>query len=131
VIEGATTSELAPDVVAAYEAPFPTPESKAGAAQFPVIVPTEDDSPGAREMSAVADALRHWDKPALVAFSDADPVFPFPKSGQRFCDAIPTAGDQVRIEGAAHFLQEDRGEQIGELVAGFHAGTDGRPDGAA
>lgn len=119
VIDGATASELAPEVRAAYEAPFPTPESKAGAAQFPLIVPTSEDAPGASEMLAVTEALRTWDKPALVAFSDADPVFPYPKSGQRFCDLIPTADEQVRVEGAAHFLQEDRGERIGELIAQF------------
>jgi haloalkane dehalogenase len=112
VIQGATTTELPADVVAGYEAPFPTPESKAGAAQFPLLVPTSEDDPGADEMRAVADALSHWEKPALVAFSDSDPVFPFPRSGDAFCERIPGAGDQVRIEGAAHFLQEDRGEQI-------------------
>ena len=48
----------------------------------------------------------------LVAFSDSDPVFPYPKSGQNFVDLIPSAGEQVKIEGAAHFLQEDRGDEI-------------------
>jgi haloalkane dehalogenase len=123
VIEGATTTELSPEVVAGYEAPFPTAGSKAGAAQFPLLVPTEDGSPQAEEMRAVADALGRWEKPALVAFSDSDPVFPHPKSGQVFCDRIPGALPQVTIAGAAHFLQEDRGEQIaGEIVA-FLAAT--------
>jgi len=112
IIDGATTTELDDAVRAAYEAPFPTPESKAGAAQFPLLVPTADSEPGAAEMRAVADALSRWDKPALVAFSDSDPVFPYPKSGQVFVDLIPGAGEQVAIEGGAHFLQEDRGEQI-------------------
>src|SRR3712207_1887286 len=70
VIQGATTTDLPQDVVDAYEAPFPTPESKAGAAQFPLIVPTSEDAAGATEMGAVADALSRWEKPALVAFSD-------------------------------------------------------------
>jgi haloalkane dehalogenase len=69
-------------------------------------------------MRAVADALSRWEKPALVAFSDSDPVFPHPKSGQAFIDRIPGARPQVTIEGAAHFLQEDKGEQIaGEILA--------------
>jgi len=122
VIKSATASELPADVVAGYEAPFPTPESKAGAAQFPLLVPTADDQPGAAEMRAVADELSHWEKPALVAFSDSDPVFPYPRAGQVFCDRIPGAGEQVRIEGAAHFLQEDRGEEIVELIAAFVRG---------
>jgi haloalkane dehalogenase len=112
VIQGATTTDLPDEVVAAYEAPFPNAESKAGAAQFPLLVPIEESAPGAAEMSAVSDALSRWEKPVLVAFSDSDPVFPFPKAGQVFVDSVPGAGEQVKIEGGAHFLQEDRGEQI-------------------
>jgi len=122
VIEGATATDPPHEVVAAYEAPFPNAESKAGAARFPLIVPTSEDEPGAAEMKAVADALRSWDKPALVAFSDSDPVFPYPKSGEVFCEQIPGAGEQVKIEGAAHFLQEDRGEQIADEIVAFTGG---------
>ena len=119
VIQGATATELPDEVVAAYEAPFPTPESKAGAAQFPLLVPTADGEAGAAEMRAVADELGSWDKPALVAFSDGDPIFPFPRAGDRLVDLIPEAGEQVRIEGAAHFLQEDRGEAIARELLAF------------
>jgi haloalkane dehalogenase len=70
-------------------------------------------------MRAVSDALSRWDKPALVAFSDSDPVFPFPRAGQAFVDLIPGAGEQVRIEGAAHFLQEDADSQIAERILEF------------
>lgn len=116
VIQGATATELPDDVVAAYDAPFPNAESKAGAAQFPLLVPLTEDAPGAQEMRAVTDELSRWQKPTLIAFSDSDPVFPYPKSGQAFCDLIPTAGEQVTIEGASHFLQEDRGERLAEEV---------------
>jgi haloalkane dehalogenase len=105
IIQGATATDLPDDVVAAYEAPFPNPESK--------------DAPGASEMLAVSDALSRWEKPTLVAFSDSDPVFPYPKAGNVYSDLIPGAGEQVPIEGAAHFLQEDRGEQIAEHVLRF------------
>jgi haloalkane dehalogenase len=121
VIQGATSSELPDDVVSAYEAPFHTAESKAGAAQFPLLVPTSDDEAGAAEMRAVADELSRWEKPALVAFSDSDPVFPYPRAGEAFRELIPTAGEQVKIEGAAHFLQEDRGERIAEEIIRFTA----------
>jgi len=116
VIQSATATELPDEVVAAYEAPFPTPGSKAGAAQFPLLVPTEEGAPGAAAMGEVAEALRHWEKPALVAFSDGDPVFPYPQAGAAFVDMIPGAGEQVRIEGASHFLQEDRGEHIAATI---------------
>lgn len=116
IVQGATTTELAPEVVAAYEAPFPTPESKAGAQTFPLIVPMTAEDPGAAEMAAVREALSAWDKPALVAFSDSDPIFPYPIAGEQFTELIPTAGEQVCIEGAAHFVQEDRGAQVVEAM---------------
>jgi haloalkane dehalogenase len=121
VVNGATATDLAPEVVAAYEAPFPDTASKAGAARFPLLVPIAEDDPGAREMAAVREALTSWDKPALVAFSDSDPVFPYPRSGEQFTQLIPTAGEQVCIEGAAHFLQEDRGERIAEEILSWEA----------
>jgi haloalkane dehalogenase len=121
VVGGATASDVPEDVVAAYEAPFPNAESKAGAAQFPLIVPISEEMAGASEMRAVMDALSRWDKPALVAFSDQDPVFPYPRAGEAFTSVIPTAAEQVRIEGASHFLQEDRGEQIAEEILRFLA----------
>lgn len=120
VIQGATTTGLPDDVVAGYEAPFPNPESKAGAAAFPLLVPTEEDDPIAvHQREVVADGLSRWEKPVLLAFSDQDPVFPFPKAGQRYIDLIPSAEEQVRIEGAAHFLQEDRGEEIAAEMLRF------------
>jgi haloalkane dehalogenase len=119
VVQGATTTELPDEVLAGYEAPFPTPESKAGAAQFPLLVPTDEDGAGAKEMRAVADDLRSWEKPALVAFSDSDPVFPYPRAGERFVEWIPTVSEQVKVEGAAHFLQEDRGEEIAAEILRF------------
>jgi haloalkane dehalogenase len=121
VIQGGTATELPSKVIAGYEAPFPTAESKAGAAEFPLLVPIEEGSQAAEEMRAVADALSRWEKPALIAFSDSDPVFPHPKAGQVLCDRIPGARPQVTIEGAAHFLQEDRGERIAEEILSFLA----------
>jgi haloalkane dehalogenase len=116
VVNGATATELPDEVVAAYEAPFPSAEAKAGAATFPLLIPTSDDSPGAAEMRRVYDELGKWEKPCLVAFSDSDPVFPYPRAGERFTSQIPGAGEQVCIEGAAHFLQEDRGEEIARVM---------------
>jgi haloalkane dehalogenase len=116
IVDGATVSDVPADVRAAYEAPFPTVESKAGAAVFPLLVPISDDQPGASVMREVMDELSRWEKPALVMFSDSDPVFPYPRSGQVFCDLIPAAGEQVAVPGAAHFLQEDKGEEIGARV---------------
>jgi haloalkane dehalogenase len=58
-----------------------------------------------------------------VAFSDSDQVFPYPRAGETSCGLIPGAGEQVRIEGAAHVLQEDRGEEIAEMIVRFTGGA--------
>ena len=118
VIQSATATDVAPEVVDAYEAPWPTPESKAGVAQFPLLVPISPDGPGVAEMNATRERLEAWEKPVLVCFSDSDPIFT-PKAGQRFVDLIPGARELCVIEGAAHFLQEDKGEQIAAEINRF------------
>jgi haloalkane dehalogenase len=118
VIQSATATEVPQEVIDAYEAPWPTPESKAGAAQFPLLVPLSESDPGVAEMNAARERLSNWEKPVLVCFSDSDPIFT-PKAGQRFVDAIPGARELVVIEGAAHFLQEDKGEQIATEINRF------------
>ncbi len=105
------------DVVRAYDAPFPNPESKAGARAFPAIIPTSAEEPGAREMTETLGALARWDKPALVMFSDQDPIFPV-AAGRRFQQLIPGAQFKV-IEGAGHFLQEEKGEAIATEMLSF------------
>jgi haloalkane dehalogenase len=119
VLQSATTTELPDEILAAYEAPFPNAESKAGAAQFPLLVPISDEMDGAAAMREVADELSRWEKPVLVAFSDCDPVFPYPRAGEFFCGLIPGAVEQLKVEGAAHFLQEDRGEWIAREIVRF------------
>jgi haloalkane dehalogenase len=109
---------LSDEVVAAYDAPFPTPESKAGVLAFPELVPTDPEHPNAAPMGAVRDALRRWQKPALVLFSDSDPIFP-PSVGERFAELLPGALPAETIEQAGHFLQEDAGERLAARIALF------------
>jgi len=109
------------DIVRAYDAPFPEPESKAGAKAFPAMIPTSAGDPGAREMMEALEALGRWDKPALVMFSDQDPIFPV-TAGERFAQHIPGARFKV-IEGAGHFLQEEKGETIAADMLSFMEAT--------
>ena len=117
ILQGATATDLSEAVIAGYEAPFVTPASKAGVAAFPLIVPLSVDDPGAAEMAATSEALTKWSKPTLVAFSDSDPLFS-PRVGEALSERIPGATFAV-VEGASHFLQEDKGEAIAELVRSF------------
>lgn len=119
-------SLLAPcpdDVAAAYEAPFPDASYQAGVLAFPRIVPTSPEDPGAAEMRRVMAALGAWDRPALVLFSTADPIFPI-EVGRRFAEGIPGSGPLETIDGAGHFLQEDQGEEVGERLTAFLRRTD-------
>jgi haloalkane dehalogenase len=109
-------TELPDEIVAAYDAPFPTPESKSGPVMFPELVATEPDHPSAAKMLEVREALARWDKPALILFSDSDPIFS-PRDGERMAERIPGAEPAETIAGAGHFLQEDKGEELGERIA--------------
>ncbi len=109
---------LPPEVVEAYDAPWPVPESKSGVLMFPELVATGDDHPSAEPMRRVRDQLRMWEKPALVLFSDSDPIFS-PKTAERMSELIPGAAPAETVAGAGHFLQEDKGEEIAERVAQF------------
>jgi haloalkane dehalogenase len=109
-------TELSDEVVAGYDAPHPVSESKTGLVMFPELVPTDPDHPSAGTMLAVREDLKSWDKPALVVFSDSDPIFS-PRVGERFAELIPGAEPAETLVGAGHFLQEDKGEQLGERIA--------------
>ncbi|MCA1830024.1 MAG: haloalkane dehalogenase [Actinomycetota bacterium] len=116
VASGCVTT-LAPETKAAYDAPFPAESLKAGARAFPRLVPTRPDDPAAGANRAAWAALSTWEKPFLTLFSDSDPI-------TRGADVmmqkiVPGAAGQphATIEGAGHFLQEDRGEVVAEKLA--------------
>ena len=118
LIRISAVTELADDVIEAYNAPFPTPESKAGVLAFPELVPTDLDHPSAAKMLEVSDALARWERPALVLFSDSDPIFTS-AAAERLAARIPGAGPAEIVSGAGHFLQEEKGEEIAERILRF------------
>jgi haloalkane dehalogenase len=111
-------TEPTDDVVDAYNAPFPTPESKAGILAFPELVPTDRNHPSAPKMLEVRTGLERWEKPTLVLFSDSDPIFT-PAAAERLASRIPGAGPTEIVSGAGHFLQEEKGEEIAERIVRF------------
>ena len=104
------------EVIAGYDAPFPVPESRIGVVQFPELVATGADHPSAPAMLAVREQLRTFDRPALVLFSDSDPIFSR-RAAEVMAELLPRAELDPPVEGAGHFLQEDRGAWIGERIA--------------
>ncbi len=120
LIRISAVTELADAVVEAYNAPFPTPESKAGVLAFPELVPTELEHPSAAKMQEVRAALEQWEKPTLVLFSDSDPIFST-VAAEHMASRIPGAGPAEIVAGAGHFLQEEKGEEIAERIVSFLA----------
>jgi haloalkane dehalogenase len=108
------------DVIAGYDAPFPVPASRVGIVQFPELVATSSEHPTAPKMLAVREQLRSFDRPALVLFSDRDPIFSR-RAAEVVAELLPNGELDPPLEGAGHFLQEDRGELIGERIAAWLA----------
>jgi haloalkane dehalogenase len=120
LVEAGTAQGLTDDVRAAYDAPFPTPESKAAPLAFPEHVPTEPEHPNTAPMNRVRDALGAWEKPVLVVWGAEDTVLP-PAVAEQFVQLIPGATGPVLVGGASHFLQEDRPDDVTAAIAGFLA----------
>ena len=104
------------EVIAGYDAPFPVPESRIGVVQFPELVATSSDHPSAAAMLSVREQLRSFERPALVLFGDSDPIFSR-RAAEVMAELLPRAELDPPVEGAGHFLQEDRGDWIGERIA--------------
>ncbi|GHO58087.1 haloalkane dehalogenase [Ktedonobacter robiniae] len=122
VVKGGCVTPLAPEEVAAYDAPFPDESYMAGALQFPLLVPTKPDDPATEANRAAWEVLRRWEKPFLTAFSDSDPIT---RGGDAVLQAlIPSAKGQphTTITNAGHFLQEDKGPDLARIINEFIAG---------
>lgn len=123
IVRGGCVTDLPPEIVAAYDAPFPDDRYKAGPRQFPVLVPVTPDDPAAAPNRKAWEVLARWRKPFLTAFSDQDPIT---RGGDQFFQkTVPGAAGQphTTIAGGGHFLQEDQGEVLGRVVVDFLART--------
>lgn len=119
IISGGCATKITPEVVAAYDAPFPDDSYKAGARIFPSLVPTTADDPGGIDNRAAWQVLESFDRPVLCAFSDQDPIT---RGGAKpFLERIPGAAGRphTTIEGGGHFLQEDKGAELAVVIADF------------
>ncbi|MDP9100935.1 MAG: haloalkane dehalogenase [Actinomycetota bacterium] len=113
---------LGPAETAAYEAPFPDATYKAGARAFPALIPQDPDNPATPDNQAAWVGLAAFDRPFLCAFSDKDPIT---SGGERMLiGKIAGAQGQphTTIEGAGHFLQEDRGVELASVILNWMRG---------
>jgi haloalkane dehalogenase len=107
------------DIAAAYDAPFPSEPSKAGARAFPALVPLSPSDPGAKSAQRVLDGLRGDRRPTLMLWGAEDRPLP-PAAGEAFASELGRRAPQL-VEGAGHYLQEDRGELVGTTIADWLA----------
>ncbi len=116
---GIRRGPMKPDVVAAYNAPFPDETYMASVRQFPLLVPDAPDNPASEANRKAWKVLEAFTKPFLTTYSDGDPIS---KAGDaQMQKRIPGCKGQkhVTIKNAGHFLQEDAGEEIAGIVAEF------------
>jgi haloalkane dehalogenase len=118
-VQNGCTTTLAPEVRAGYDAPFPEERYKVAARRLPQLVPVTPDDPASEPNRKAWAVLGTWQKPFLTAFSDGDKIF-------RGLDGllqqvIPGAKDMphTTITDAGHFVQEDKGIELAEVIVGF------------
>ena len=123
IVGGGCVKPMPPEVQAAYDAPFPDESYKAGARQFPMLVPSRPDDPAHDANVAAWVSLAAFDRPFLCAFSDGDPITR--GADRTLKEKIAGAQGQphTTIAGGGHFLQEDCGEELAKVVVSFVAAT--------
>ncbi|WP_026941961.1 haloalkane dehalogenase [Hellea balneolensis] len=119
IINGATVTDLSPDIIAAYDAPYPNESYKAGARIFPALVPTSQVQDGAVENQKAWEVLAQFEKPFLTCFSDEDPVTGGDeKHFKRNIQGAKTQPHEI-VEGGGHFLQEDVHAELSQIIIDF------------
>lgn len=114
-------TKLFREVKDAYSAPFPDNTYKAAARKFPYLVPTRPSDEATPYMQLARKVLAQWQKPVQIMFADGDPITGH--LDKFFYKLIPSApkNPMIKIKGAGHFLQEDKGEEIAGYIGNFMA----------
>ncbi|HZD75053.1 MAG TPA: haloalkane dehalogenase [Actinomycetota bacterium] len=113
------------EVAAAYDAPFPERAAKAGAKAFPALVPLSPDAPGAEAGRRTFAALCQDRRPMLLLWAEEDRALPV-AAGEALASALGKPLPR-RVAGAGHYLQEDKGPQIGAVIAEWLASDPSSP----
>lgn len=115
-VGAATTEPLAPEVLAAYDAPFPAAEYTAGLRQMTALLPLTRNDVGARIGRRTMRALEAFERPFVTCYSDGDPATR--GWAEVFQERVPGArGQRHRTLVGGHFLQEDAGAELGRVIA--------------
>jgi len=115
LFQRATTRNLSDAELAGYSAPFPNDKTMAGVRMFPSLVPSQ-----LRQNQTVMDEFyAEWDKPLITAFGEKDSLM----AGQdkKWQETVPGAQGQAHtlVADGAHFIQEDKPEELVEILLEF------------
>jgi len=118
IMQWGTYNNLSEDIIAAYEAPFPDDSYIAATRIMPQLVPISDDNPETPVNKIAFAEYQKWEKPFLTAFSNKDPIT---RGGYMPWQGIPGAKGQKHktIRKASHFLQEEKGPELAEVIMQF------------
>lgn len=115
LFQRATTRTLSDQELAGYAAPFPNEQTMAGVRMFPSLVASQ-----LRENQQVMDEFyAKWEKPFITAFGDKDPIMA--GLDEVWQSTVPGAQGQSHtlISGGAHFIQEDKPEELVSILIDF------------
>jgi haloalkane dehalogenase len=99
---------------AAYDAPFPDVQYKAGIRRFPSLVPQTPDADGAAYAQAAAKWWStQWQGKSFMAIGMQDPVI-VPAAMYALRKLIKACPEPVEFAQAGHFLQEHHGAEIAQ-----------------
>ncbi len=114
-----TCPHLSEGECAAYDAPFPASNHKAGVRRFPELVPDRPDAPGAKLSRASRAWLRSkWTGPVFMAIGMRDPVLG-PPVMQALRNDIRSCPEPYEHSEAGHFVPEWGAEIASEALAAF------------
>ena len=117
IVQFGTKRPLSAGERAAYNAPFPTENSKAAARAMPSLVPVEPDNLAVPDQMRAWDVFRQWTKPFICCFSDGDPITR--GHDRTVLERVPgTAGQPHTTLRGGHFIQEDDPEGFAEVILG-------------
>jgi haloalkane dehalogenase len=123
IVAGGCVTRPSDEIIAGYDAPFPDESFKEGAREFPRLVPAAPDDPAHDANVAAWAVLASFEKPFLTCFSDGDPVTR--GADRKFLRVVPGTTGQPHntLEGAGHFVQEEKGPELAAILAAFIAAS--------
>jgi haloalkane dehalogenase len=119
IVARSCATPLPPEVVAAYDAPYPDESYKAGARRFPALIPVIPDDPASGAVRASRAVLQQSTLPFATIYGEQDPIAG--AADAMFQQLVPGANSapHIRLPSAGHNMPEDAGERLGEIIAEY------------